>query len=425
MYGSVSHPNLGRRRTNNSQLTKRMVSQDHSTTNKETLPKPKRRITMHTIDKYYFMVLRTAVVGAGVVSGTHLTALRRCPKTTPVAVCDIDEERATKVAREHNTTAYFDIDELLSSEQLHWLHICTPVQTHVTLARKAMESGVPVLIEKPITETSDELDELIEISEENDVVLSSVHNHVFDPAMRKARKLIDEGVVGKIRGVDLTYTGTSFADEPNRGSWTFELSGGEFEEGIPHPLYIALTIGGYPKNDDDIDIQTALTKSYEQPFSYDSVMMQYPTVNGGLSSIRVSAGGVPQHQLSVHGDRSSLLIDLISQTVVRIRRDYTTSSINRARNNLDRAVGRVMGTANMVQDVLSNRFDSSWESEKALKTHFYQIDAEANALLRGDQQPVPIEQAQWVIRMMELIRDAANETEQAKPQQSSTQQQQQ
>lgn len=357
------------------------------------------------------MVLRTAVVGAGIISGEHLSALRSCPKTMPVAVCDIDEERATRVAQAHDTTAYFDIDELLSSEQLDWLHICTPVQTHVTLARKALEAGVPVLIEKPITWTSDELEELIETAERHDVSLSPVHNHMFDPAMRKARSMIDEGTIGKVRGVDMTYTGTSFADEPNRGAWTFELSGGEFEEGIPHPLYLALVIGGYPNSTADIDVQTALTRSYEQPFSYDSTLLQYRAVDGSLCSIRVSAGGIPQHQLSVHGDRSSLLIDLVSQTVVRIPKDYTTSSINRARNNLDRAVGRVAGTATILQDVIRNQLDDSWKNEKELDSHYYQIDAEAAALRRGDEPPVDIEQAQWVIRLMEQIRDAADDNE--------------
>lgn len=374
------------------------------------LPDHKAHITMHTIGKYDTMVLRTAVVGAGIISGEHLSALRSCPKTTPVAVCDIDEERATRVARAHDTTAYFDIDELLSSEQLDWLHVCTPVQTHVTLARKAIEAGVPVLIEKPITRTSDELEELIESAERNDVSLSSVHNHVFDPAMRKARTLIDEGVIGDIRGVDMTYTGASFADEPNRGAWAFELSGGEFEEGIPHPLYLALTIGGYPNSEADIDVQTALTRSYEQPFSYDSTLIQYRS-DGRLCSIRVSAGGVPQHQLGVHGERGSLLIDLVSQTVVRIRNDYTVSSVNRARNNLDRAVSRVLGTVTMVKDVLRNQLEDSWESEKELDSHYYQIDDAAAAIQRGNQQPVPIEQAQWVIRMMEQIREVADETD--------------
>lgn len=355
------------------------------------------------------MVLKTAVVGAGIISGEHLSALRQCPNTTPVAVCDLDEERAKRMANEHKTAAYTDIDELLSAEQLHWLHICTPVQTHVTLAQTALEAGIPVLIEKPITMTSEELQALIETADNNDVSLSPVHNHMFDPAMRKAQTLLEEGVIGELRGVDVTYTGASFANEPNRGSWTFELPGGEFEEGIPHPLYLALVVGGYPNDAAEVDVQTALTTSYEQPFTYDTTQIQYRSENGTLCSIRVGAGGVPIHRIDVHGAEGSLVIDLVSQTVVPLGVDYTASSVNRARNNLDRAARRVLGTVTALRDVLTNRFNDSWEAETRLNSHYYQIDAEADALVRGGASPVPIEQAEWVITLMEQIRDGAEE----------------
>lgn len=364
---------------------------------------------MRSIDRLHMMVLRTAVVGAGIISGEHLSALRQCPHTTPVAVCDLDSERAKRMAKEHKTTAYTDIDELLSGEQLHWLHICTPVQTHVSLAQTALEAGIPVLIEKPITMTSEELQKLIETADNNDVSLSPVHNHMFDPAMRRAQTLLEEGAIGELRGVDMTYTGASFADEPNRGSWTFELPGGEFEEGIPHPLYLALVVGGYPNDVASVDVQTALTTSYEEPFTYDMTQVQYRSETGTLCSIRVGAGGTPVHRLDVHGSEGALVIDLVSQTVVPVDREYTASSINRARNNLDRAVRRVLGTAAAVRDVLTNRFNNSWETETRLNSHYYQIDAEASALVKGGEPPVPIEQAEWVITLMEQIRDGAEE----------------
>ncbi|UPM42901.1 Gfo/Idh/MocA family protein [Halocatena salina] len=355
------------------------------------------------------MVLRTAVIGAGIISGKHLSALRECPNTTPVAVCDLDEKRAGRMAKEHKTAAYTDIEELLAGEQLHWLHICTPVQTHVTLAQTALAAGIPVLIEKPITMTNEELQKLVETADANDVTVSPVHNHMFDPAMRKARTLLEQGVVGELRGVDVTYTGASFADEPNRGSWTFELPGGEFEEGIPHPLYLALVMGGYPNDAGEIDVQTALTTSYENPFTYDTTQIQYRSETGTLCSIRVSAGEIPVHRIDVHGSDGSLVVDLVSQTVVPLGTDYTATSVHRARNNLDRAARRILGTATAFYDVLNNRFNNSWETERQLDSHYYQIDAEASALIRGNAPPVPIEQAEWVITLMEQIRDEAEE----------------
>ncbi|WP_330631919.1 Gfo/Idh/MocA family protein [Halocatena halophila] len=356
------------------------------------------------------MVLRTAVVGAGVISGQHLTGLRKCPNTTPVGVCDIDEDRARSMAHDHNTTAYTDLDELLETESLDWLHICTPVQTHESIGLSALKAGVSVLIEKPITVTADELTTLRDTAETNDAIVSPVHNHMFDPATRRARALLDRGIVGDIRGVDVTYTGASYAHEPNRGAWTFELPGGEFEEGIPHPLYLALALGGYPADTSAIDIRTALTRAYEQEFSYDSVQLQYQTDHGVLCSVRVQPGGTPVHRIDIHGSAGSLVIDLVSQTVVPLTADYTSSTINRARNNLERVGRRLQGTILAVRDVLDNRINDSWETEIQLNSHFYQIDAEAAALLGDRPQPVPIEQAHWVLSLMEEIRSVAEDS---------------
>ena len=99
------------------------------------------------------MTLETAVVGGGVVSDYHLSGLTQCPDTELVAICDLDESRAREKATEYDINAYADFEGMLAREQLDWIHLCTPVATHLELARMAIEDGFPVLIEKPVTES--------------------------------------------------------------------------------------------------------------------------------------------------------------------------------------------------------------------------------------------------------------------------------
>lgn len=353
------------------------------------------------------MPLRSAVVGAGVVSETHLTALDRHPRTDLHAICDVDSSKATEVGRNFGIRSFVDLEEMLDSVDLNWVHICTPVDTHAALARDVIERGIPVMVEKPITKTSEELAGLRRVADEHGVPVSSVHNHVFDPVMRRARKRIDRGHLGTIRGVDLLYTGETKPDEKLRGSWTFDLPGGEFEEGLPHPIYIALAVGGYPADDTAVQIQTGLADSYDDDFAYDSVQIQFQTETGALSSIKILSGGLPQRSLYIHGEHESLIADLISQTLIRIPRDYTVSSVARARNNTDRAVDRLRGTAENLWAVLSNKIDDDWENAMRLNSHYYQIDLEATALLTGRDLPIPFEQVEWTIRLMEQIRETA------------------
>ena len=105
------------------------------------------------------MSLRTAVIGGGTVSENHLSGLSQNPKTELVAICDLDEEIAREKARSYGIKAYFDVGELLAAENLDWVHVCTPPQTHLAVATQVLEAGIPALVEKPVTETIEQFEE--------------------------------------------------------------------------------------------------------------------------------------------------------------------------------------------------------------------------------------------------------------------------
>ena len=353
------------------------------------------------------MTLRSAVVGAGVVSERHLSGLDRNPKTELAAICDLDEERAGEKAIKYGIKAYYDLDEMLASEQLDWVHICTPVRTHVPLAKQALKAGVPVLIEKPVAETVEAVEELEAASRDTGVSVSVVHNHVFDPVMRKLRSRIDAGDLGEVRGVDLQYTGLTPPDTPNRGSWAFDLLGGEFEEGIPHSLYLALYIAGYPTSRKEITAQTALRGEYKQEFGYDGAQVGYVSDDGVICNAQMLSGTVPVRVLYVHGTEASFAADIVSQTLVEFDRDYQGSPTGRAMNNVDQAVDRIAGTFENAISVVRRSRDDSWETATELDSLFHQLDREADALLTGAEPAIPLEEAKWTITLMESIRESA------------------
>jgi predicted dehydrogenase len=359
------------------------------------------------------MPLETAVVGAGVVSDHHLSALDACPQTTLVGICDVDRDRARDVADRYGIDAYTDVSALLDDRVLDWVHLCTPVQTHRDLAAQFIEAGVPVHIEKPITETVAEAEQLQRLSEQHGVPVSVTHQHLFDPAVRTARERVEQGALGEIRGADLIYTGETWPNMANRGEWAFELVGGEFEEGLPHPFYTMLGVVGYPASREQVSVQTSKHGEYDRGFAYDGVQVSYPTEDGALCSIECLAGSAPQKLLVVHGEDHSLTVDMVSQTVVDVGKNFNGSAIAKVRNNLSRATDRFVGTARNVLAVGRDRLDGDWESAKQLDSHYYQIDAEAAALLSGREMPVPLTEGVWTITLMECVREASREVETA------------
>ena len=359
------------------------------------------------------MTLRTAVIGGGTVSENHLSGVDQNPKTDLVAVCDLDEETARAKATSYGIKAYFDVGELLESEQLDWAHVCTPPQTHLAVATQVLEAGVPTLIEKPVTETREQFEELAAVAEREGVRFSVVHNHKFGLVMRTVLGEIESGKLGQVRGVDLLYTGSTEPDVANRGAWNFELEGGEFEEGLPHPLYLGLNAGGLPRSDEDVAAQTSLLGEYEMDFGYDCAQLQYVSESGTLCTIKMLSGTNPVRILYVHGTESTLAADLVSQTLVRLDRDYKASPLARAQNNIDQILDRVRGTAENVGVVLQDKREGSWETAMERNGSYYQFDVEADALLTGDEPPVSVDEARWTVKLQAAIRDSVRQPEAA------------
>jgi predicted dehydrogenase len=353
------------------------------------------------------MSLTTAVVGGGTVSDRHLDGLTKLAMTDLVAVCDVDEDRVREKAREYDLKAYTDLEAMLAREDLDWLHLCTPVQTHLDLATTAIKEGVAVQIEKPVTETVAEAEELARVADRHDVPVSVVHNHNFDPAMRTAREAIERGEIGDVRSVDMLYAGETWPDQVKRGAWAHDLPGGEFEEGFPHPIYMLLNLGGHPTSADDVDASTQRRREYDGEFQYDGVQFQFTSEDEVLCSGTIVASDVPHKTITVHGDDGSIVVDVVSQTVTRLDRDYESSPVMRALTNVDHVYDRVKGSLENVYDLVERKRDDSWEVERDAVPHYYQFDAEAAALIQGRDLPSPLEEARWTIQIMEEIRASA------------------
>ncbi len=353
------------------------------------------------------MVVRTAVVGAGTISRTHLAGVSKNPRTELTAVCDLDEAAARARAREFGTMAVTDLTSIL--EDLDAIHICTPAQTHFDIARQAIEAGVAVVLEKPATVTVEEVVELEKLATAHDVPATVIHNHLFYPAVRTVRGMIERGELGRIRGIDVVYAGLTPPDQVNRGSWVFELPGGEFEEGLPHPIYTTLGLAGFPESAESISAQTSLSKEYDGGFSYDQAQVGYVSEHGTLCSITMLSGTQQQRMHIIDGSEASVVVDEVNQSVFRIDDDYTASTVARSRKGVDLSLSQLASTVENAKLVVDKTLDDSWETAIKSNSHFAIFDEFAKAVDLGTEVPVPLEQSRWTIRMMEEIRSAAQD----------------
>ncbi len=102
----------------------------------------------------------------------------------------------------HVKNVYQDIDEMFSKEKLDVAVIVTPPATHSELAIRAMNYGCHVLIEKPMAVSVQEADAMIDAAKKNDVRLGVSWQNLFNPAVLKAKKLVDSGAIGDLLHVE-------------------------------------------------------------------------------------------------------------------------------------------------------------------------------------------------------------------------------
>ncbi len=114
-------------------------------------------------------------------------------------LCDASPDALERfTARYPRARATTDYDELLADDELDAVVVATPAVTHYELAKRALEAGRHVFVEKPLTMNEAEAEDLIAIAEAKDRVLMPGHLLLYHPAVQKVKELVDSGELGDI-----------------------------------------------------------------------------------------------------------------------------------------------------------------------------------------------------------------------------------
>ncbi|WP_185154552.1 Gfo/Idh/MocA family oxidoreductase [Flavilitoribacter nigricans] len=127
-------------------------------------------------------MLKIGVLGAGHLGKIHIKCILMASETYElVGFYDADPANAQKVAAAYGIRSFPDMDSLMEAVEV--VDIVTPTTTHFELARKAMEKGKHIFIEKPLTHTIQEAEALVKLSEETGVKVQVGHVERFNPAL--------------------------------------------------------------------------------------------------------------------------------------------------------------------------------------------------------------------------------------------------
>lgn len=188
-------------------------------------------------------MLNVAIVGLGGIGNIHADCYKKNEHTTLAAVCDVKHDRADKAAAAHQCPAFYSVADLLASGiRIDAASVCSAgVENggdHFEPTMQLLKAGIPVLGEKPISNSVLLAEQMVQTAREGRVAYGINLNHRFTPAAVKARQWLDEGRLGPLNFINMFMWITN----PNESSPHFHMRALH-----PHSIDVMRYFGGEVK----------------------------------------------------------------------------------------------------------------------------------------------------------------------------------
>ena len=144
-------------------------------------------------------MLNVGVIGYGYWGPNIVRNFNSIDGAKVLSISDINQEAIKRAVKAYPHTAVTkDWREIISSPEIDIVAVITPVSTHFELAKKALQNGKHVFVEKPFTATAAQAEELIELAEKKGLKIMVDHTFIFTGAVRKMKQLIDDNELGDL-----------------------------------------------------------------------------------------------------------------------------------------------------------------------------------------------------------------------------------
>ncbi len=270
--------------------------------------------------------VRLGIIGVGSMGSSHAKGLldgnvSRCKL---VAVCDIDPARLEQFK---DLKTYTDSSELIRSGEVDAVLIATPHYDHTTVGIDALEQGLHVLTEKPISVHKADCERLIAAHKGEGQVFSAMFNQRTNPAYKKVRELIQTGELGDISRVNWIVTDwfrseAYYSSGGWRATWRGE-GGGVLLNQCPHQLDLLQWMCGMPERvrafcgfgvKHDIEVEDQVTAYLEYP-------------NGATGVFITTTGEAPgTNRLEIAVERGKLVVE--NDTITWTRNETPTTEFS-------------------------------------------------------------------------------------------------
>jgi predicted dehydrogenase len=249
---------------------------------------------------------KTGIIGCGKVAHLHAKALQNLSDSDFTAVFSRTLDKAKAFAESYGVRGYDNITEMIKTEGLQVVIICTPHPNHLSPTLEALEAGAHVIVEKPLASTLEDCDAMIKSAEIHHKKLAVISQRRFYEPVQRVKAAILEGKIGKPVLGTINMLGWRdekyYQSDPWRGSWGHE-GGGVLVNQAPHQLDLLLWLMG------DIEELYGTWANLNHPYIEveDTALAIVKFKNGGLGNIIVSNSQKPgiYGKVQIHGSNGA------------------------------------------------------------------------------------------------------------------------
>ncbi len=178
-------------------------------------------------------MLKVAMLGMGGISKAHRLAWKEIPEATIIAVCDIRPEKADAAAQETGAKAYYRFEDMMAAETFDLLDICLPTYLHADYTVRALDAGIHVLCEKPISLKIEDVDRVYEAAKRNNRCVMIAQVVRFWQEYLVLKDAFDTGKYGRLLSGRMTRLGST-----PKTSWDGWMRDPERSGLVPFDLHI-------------------------------------------------------------------------------------------------------------------------------------------------------------------------------------------
>jgi predicted dehydrogenase len=261
------------------------------------------------------MPIKVAVVGAGSMGSNHLRVLSDFDeeRVRLVGIAEPSPEMRDKAVKRFHVAAFEQYQQMIAETKPDLVVVVTPTNLHFEVASYALEAGVHVLVEKPISSTVEEAQTLIDLAHQRGVHLAVGHVERFNPAVMALKRLLTQGELGTIFSLHARRLGP-FPPRIRDVGVTLDLA--------THDLDAMRYLVG-----DEVAHVYAETQQMVHQQHEDLLLGVVRFVNGALGVLDVNwLTPSKVRELTVTGERGMYLVNYLSQDLYFYENDYSPTS---------------------------------------------------------------------------------------------------